>query len=75
MVLSYCMGPGNCNYFTRLLFFFPAIADKGGKTLRIKVVFVHFRRIKAWIGEKKLKKIPRIDAYSPVPGNFGVSRE
>lgn len=33
------------------------------------------RRIKAWVEEKKLKKILRIDAYSPVPGNFGVSRE
>lgn len=34
-----------------------------------------YRRLKVWIGEKKLKKIPRIDAYAPVPGNFGVSRD
>ena len=34
-----------------------------------------YRRIKAWIAENKMKKIPGIDAYSPVPGNFGVSRE
>lgn len=33
-----------------------------------------FRRIKVWIKEKKLKEISGIDAYSPVPGNFGVSR-
>lgn len=32
-----------------------------------------YRRIKVWISEQKLKKVPRIDAYSPVPGNFGVS--
>lgn len=34
-----------------------------------------YRRIKGWIKENKMKKITGIDAYSPVPGNFGVSRE
>lgn len=34
-----------------------------------------YRRIKTWIAEGKMKKILGIDAYSPVPGNFGVNRE
>lgn len=32
-----------------------------------------YRRLKAWIAENKLSKIVGIDAYSPVPGNFGIS--
>lgn len=34
-----------------------------------------YRRLKAWREEGLMKKITGIDAYAPVPGNFGVSRE
>lgn len=33
-----------------------------------------YRRLKAWVSEGRIKKIPGIDAYAPVPGNFGVGR-
>lgn len=33
-----------------------------------------YRRLREWISEGKMEKISGIDAYTPVPGNFGVSR-
>lgn len=33
-----------------------------------------YRRLKVWVREGRMKKIPGIDAYAPVPGSFGVSR-
>lgn len=32
-----------------------------------------YRRLKEWMSEGRIKAAPNIDAYAPVPGNFGVS--
>lgn len=31
-----------------------------------------YRRLKTWVAEGRMKLVPEIDAYAPVPGNFGT---